>query len=268
MEGIVKSNDPSVVDDAQRFVSRGQMRLGVGWECIEVYPFFNLEDWTPEYAPTWAEIDLLASIVRNQLHENQFQSLDPNVTARREFTALLNEFKKLLDSDPATEEILQQFLNEHSSLLCPTKISVWPKLKIGNRITDFVFKEATGDYLLVELEKSTDRLFLKDGHTSKKLNHAHGQIVDWKRYIEDNLHTVQSELGLHNISSNPNGLIVIGRSKSLTADNRRKLSTMENDNPKIKVMTYDDVHDNAKAVIENLFGPIWDNPGNTQIYYL
>ena len=42
---------------------------------------------------------------------------------------------------------------------------------------------------------------------------------------------------------------------------------MENNSPKLKIMTYDDVYDNAKAAIENLLGPIWDEPGNTQIYY-
>ena len=29
----------------------------------------------------------------------------------------------------------------------------------------------------------------------------------------------------------------------------------------------DDVYENAKAVFENLLGPIWDTGGDTQIYY-
>jgi hypothetical protein len=32
-------------------------------------------------------------------------------------------------------------------------------------------------------------------------------------------------------------------------------------------MTYDDVYDTAKAVIENLLGPISEVGGNTRIYY-
>ncbi len=95
-----------------------------------------------------------------------------------------------------------------------------------------------------------------------------GQIVDWKRYLEDNLVTVQRELGLADISSNPKGLIVIGRSQTLSSENRRKLVSMENESPKVKIMTYDDIYDNAKAIIENLLGPIWDTGGNTQIYYV
>ena len=92
-------------------------------------------------------------------------------------------------------------------------------------------------------------------------------MVDWKRYIEDNLSTVQRELGLTGISSNPKSLIVIGRSNSITPENKRKLITLENESPKTKIMTYDDVLDNVKAVIENLLGPLWDVGGKTEVYF-
>ncbi|MGH7807495.1 MAG: Shedu anti-phage system protein SduA domain-containing protein, partial [Thermodesulfobacteriota bacterium] len=111
-------------------------------------------------------------------------------------------------------------------------------------------------------------LFLKGGGPSRILNHARDQITDWKRYLEDNLPTVQRELGLTGISTNPRSLLVIGRSPSLSPENRRKLLTLENENPKLKIMTYDDVYENTKAVVENLMGPIWDVGGNTQIHYL
>ena len=44
------------------------------------------------------------------------------------------------------------------------------------------------------------------------------------------------------------------------------LQTLENDSPKNKIMTYDDLYENTKAIIENLFGPLWVGAGNTQIY--
>ena|SRR5215472_14122777 len=153
-------------------------------------------------------------------------------------------------------------------LLCPTHIAVWPKLQLGGRVSDFVFREATGDYLLVELERSTHSLFRQDGHPTSELTHAQGQITDWKRYLEDNLTTVQRELNLSSISPNPKSLIVIGRSQSLSPRDRRKLRTMENERPKLKISTYDDIYDAAKAVIENLLGPLWEQTGNTQIYYI
>jgi hypothetical protein len=252
----------------QHFLIRSRVRLPVGWECVEVYPFFNPEQWKPEYASIWAEHDLLGAVVAQQYREAQFQSLDPKASARKEFAELFSRYKELLDSNPDREEILQSFLQDHPAMLCPTLTRAWPKLALGARKTDFVFREAAGDYLLVELEKSTHSLFLKDGHASRELNHARGQITDWKRYIEDNLSTVQRELGLTGISTNPNSLIVIGRSQSLTNENRRKLTTIENETQKTKIMTYDDVLENAKAVVENLLGPIWETSGNTEVYYV
>ena len=134
-------------------------------------------------------------------------------------------------------------------------------------MTDFVFCDATQEYLLVELERSTLPLFRQNGHPTAELTHAHGQIVDWKRYLEDNLQTVQRELGLTGITPSPNALLVIGRSHSLQLKDRRKLQTMASDSPKLRIMTYDDVYENAKAVFENMLGPLWDPGGATQVYY-
>lgn len=260
--------DGGKLGGGKRFLARTILSLPVGWECIEIFPFFDPNHWKPEFAKTWAERDLLASVVVSQFREKQLQQLDPNAATRKELGQLIQLFKNLLDSDPEREEILQSFLKKHPVLLCPAHIRVWSKLPLGARDTDFVFQEATGDYILVELEKSTHRLFRKDGNTNSKLNHAIDQIRNWKRYLEDNLSTVQRELGLSGISSNPNSLIVIGRSRYLTAENKRKLTTVANESPKIRIMTYDDVLKNAKKVIENLLGPLFETFGTTEIFYL
>lgn len=251
-----------------RFVTRTPLRLPVGWECIEIFPFTDVSYWKPEYAYVWAENDLLAAVVAHHQREAEFDTLDPNATARRGFSNLLQEYKRLLDTEPDKEEILQKYLTDHPELLCPASTAIWPKLAIGAHVTDFVFKEVLGDYLLVELEKSTDPLFLKNGDRSKELKHAQDQISEWKRYIADNLSTVRTELNLTDISSNPRSLIVIGRLKYLNATNRRILQTIENDSPKNRIITYDDLYENTKAIIENLLGPLWAEVGNTQIYSL
>lgn len=243
----------------QDFLLRDKVRLPVAWEYFEIYPFLDPDDWKPEYASIWAENDILAAVVSNQFREQRFDQLDPHAGARRALSKILSDFRSLLDSDPDREETLQQFLRDNPVLLCPSQSRGWPKLALGAHKTDFVFQEAAGDYLLVEIERSTLPLFIGNGHTSSELNHAKGQIADWKRYIEDNLTSVQREQGLTGISANPKALVVIGRSSSLSENNRRMLVALENDSPKLKVMTYDDVHDNAKAMIENLLGPITDN---------
>lgn len=249
-------------------LSRMTLNLPVGWECIEIYPFLNLDCWKPEFATFWAENDLLASVLSQQVHEQKFRELDPNVAARKQYRELFRAYKQLLDSNPEKEETLQIFLKENPALLCPTYKKSWPKLALGAKKTDFVFQEAAGDYLLVEIEKSTLPLFVKSGDTSRELNHACNQISDWRRYLEDNLSTVQQELGLNGISTNPKSLIVIGRSNSLTTENKRKLVTLENTSPRIKIMTYDDILENAKAAVENILGTIWETYGNTEVFYL
>jgi hypothetical protein len=262
---LIKTGEP--VEYGRSLVSVANLQLPVGWECIEVYPGNERSAWKSEYAEVWAERDLLAAATSYQFREQTLKTLDPNAEARRQFEGVFVAFKSLLDSDPETEESLQKFLKDNPSLLCPSHIRVWPKLRLGAHQTDFVFHEASGDYLLVELERSTLRPFRRDGHPTAELNHALGQITDWKRYLEDNLATVQRELKLTDISTNPRRLVVIGRSQMLDSDNRRKLRTLENERPKTKILTYDDVLEMAGAVVENLLGPLFFNSGSTRVFF-
>lgn len=259
--------ESGITTPGKPFIARSTIRLIAGWECIEVFPGFKLDAWTADFAPLWAERDVLGAALIAQTMDAQLSALDPRASARRQYAALLADFKTLLDSNPEREQVLQTFLQNNPIILCPTHVRMWPKLPLGATITDFVFRDATQEYILVELERSTLQLFRQDGHATADLTHAQGQIVDWKRYLEDNLQTVQRELGLVGITPNPHGLLVIGRSQSLLTKDRRKLQTMTNESPKLRIMTYDDVYENAKAVFENLLGPMWDTGGDTQIYY-
>jgi hypothetical protein len=254
-------------EKSKPFIIRNKMRLPVGWDFIEVFFSTDISYWKPEYTRVWAENDLLASVVAAQFRERHFHDLDPKAAARTELGNLLGNYKNLLDSVPQREEILQVFLKDHPVLLCPSAIKIRPKLEFGSRITDFVFREASGEYLLVEIEPSTSTLFVKNGDTSSELNHARNQILSWRRYIEDNLHTVQKELDLPGISAHPRALLVIGRSQTIDEKNRRTLVSLENESPSTRILTYDDVYDNAKALIENLLGPLWLSIGTTEIYY-
>lgn len=267
LHGELCAEDGGVTTAAQPFVARSTIHLMAGWECIEVFPGLTLDAWNVDFAPLWAERDVLGAALIAQTKDAQLSVLDPRASARRQYAALLADFKALLDSNPEREQLLQTFLQNNPVILCPTHVKMWPKLPLGATITDFVFRDATQEYMLVELERSTLQLFRQDGHATADLTHAHGQIVDWKRYLEDNLQTVQRELGLAGITPNPHGLLVIGRSQSVLPKDRRKLQTMMNESPKLRIMTYDDVYENAKAVFENLLGPMWDTGGDTQIYY-
>jgi hypothetical protein len=262
---ILSSSDPE--GPKQPFIARSTFRLQAGWDCIEVFIDTDLERWNAERSPLWAEYDILGAALISQTTEAHLISLDPRAATRRLYAAVLHEYKALLDSSPEREQVLQAFLQQHPYLLCPSHTRMWPKLPLGNTVTDFVFLDAQKQYLLVEIERSDRLLFRRDGQPTAELTHAQNQVFDWKRYIEDNLATVQRELGLDGITSNPDALVVIGRSASLDETDHRKLQIMASQSPKLKVITYDDVYANAKAVLENLLGPIWDAGGSTEIYY-
>ena len=161
----------------QEFITKSEIALPVGWECIEVYPSASIDAWKPELAALWAENDLLAnSFIAFQRQEFN-RSLDSRAETRRQFASLLAAFNDLLESEPDREQSLQAFLQANPTLLYPSHVNMWPKLPLGSRETDFVFRDAANDYVLVELERSTLPLFRQDGHPSAKLKAAESGML-------------------------------------------------------------------------------------------
>jgi hypothetical protein len=74
--------------------------------------------------------------------------------------------------------------------------------------------------------------------------------------IGDNRARVEPELGFVGISATPRALVVIGRTAILSDDNRRKIVTMQERQPRLQILTYDDIIANARAVFQRLLGPL------------
>jgi hypothetical protein len=248
----------------QEFVLVARIRLPVGWEAFQLFPPFDLAIWRPDAAQVWAELDLLAASAQQNLRREQLNAIDPRAETRREYANRLMEFQSLLDGPEAN---VQQFLESNPSLLSPTYVQIWKKVALGKRVTDLIFREPPTEYTLVELEAPTRTLFRRDGQQHEDLTHAINQGLDWLRYIEDNLGTVQNELGLTGISSHPRCLIVIGRSAGLSDENKRKLATIQRESPRLRILTYDDLLITATQTISNLLGSISRTEGAVEIYY-
>lgn len=267
MSGVVVPSDPKSagnIDKTREFLAKGTIKLRVGWQALEVYPAFQAEYWKPEFASLWAETDLLAAVARRQFADTQLAAIDPNVPARRAFKTVLDELARLLDGP---EEPAHQFLKKHPEIISPTNTAAWSKLPLGNHVTDFVFREPSNDYLLVEIESPLREVFRRDGQQREELTHAFNQIIDWRIFIEDNLRKAQEEMGLVGISSNPRSLIVIGRSAALTDGDHRKLATLQSQIPRLRILTYDELIQSSKAMAENLFGPLDITGENVEIFY-
>lgn len=171
-------------------------------------------------------------------------SLNEEIIAR--FRALLEQGK--------TEQEVHEFLEEHPVLLDAGAVEAISKHKLGTEyVTDFVLRQVNGDYILVEIEKSSDRLFTSKGRIHSQLTDALSQVRDFQRWVHDNLAYARTQLpGI----TRPRGMVVIGRSAELTDEHRRNLDE-ENFSRRghVEILTYDDLLERAGAIYANLISP-------------
>jgi hypothetical protein len=164
---------------------------------------------------------------------------------------MLEEFANLLDSSPEKEEILHQFLVKHPILLDPLALEVRSKQELGSEfVTDFVIKRFNDEYVLVEIEKSTDRIFTASGRLHSQLTDAISQVRDFQAWIHDNVAYARTKLeGIRR----PEGLVVIGRTSQLNSKDRVRLDE-ENFSRRghIRIVTFDELLEQARAVYRNL----------------
>lgn len=248
---------------SQPFIATSCVVLPVGWVAFQVYRDTDLDLWDPAQAPWWAERDLLETLAKTNATKLDLARYDGRSEARREVVALLREFASLLDGP---EEPAHQFLKAHPEFICPTAERVWSKLPFGERVSDFVVRQAPDDYELVEIEAPHRELFRRDGQQREELTHAINQIWDWLGYIQRNHRDVEERLGLRGISTTPRCLVVIGRAAALSVANREKLATISSAIPKLRIMTYDDVIVSAATAFERVLGPLGSR-GNFEYFF-
>lgn len=246
------------------FITQMPVRLPVGWNAIDVYAPFLPEQWEDNNTTNWAMSDIFGIVARRHIEESKWSRLDPDVSTRERLAAILEAGVQLF-REP--EQKLQTFLEANSFILCGSYTKVWRKMPFGKTVSDFVFRQGDGSYLLVEIERPDRHLLRGDGQQHNDLTHAINQITDWRRYIEDNLATVRSELGLAGITSSPNMLVVIGRSTELDNERRRKLQAIQDQMPKLRILTWDDLFLEAKSGLEAILGPLPPAESSVRTYF-
>ncbi|HMJ46662.1 MAG TPA: Shedu anti-phage system protein SduA domain-containing protein [Ferruginibacter sp.] len=166
----------------------------------------------------------------------------------------LNEFNILLDKPGVHEKRdIHPFLKKHTFILSPFAALILSEQQIGigkQFQIDFLIRRPNGTYVLIEIENPRHKLFTKSGSLTSAASHAVGQIEDWQEWIEDNLPSVQRKYP--DISS-PEGILIIGRSASLTNDDRKKLKRKNiNTRGRMTILTYDDLITDAKAYLKSI----------------
>lgn len=118
------------------------------------------------------------------------------------------------------EASYQQLLTEYPAFLAFLVTGNWatyviPKQKLGNQYeTDYLVlgENSLGpQWIAVEIESPRHKLLTKDGRLRKEVSHAVDQIKDWRDWLSENVAYARSELHLHGINNQIDGLVIIGR---------------------------------------------------------
>ena len=239
------------LESGRDFQVRKTVTLPLYWDAISIFAWATPEIWREANFQQLAERHFFETAFQSMKGEFLWLQQNSQTRLREYYKKIVDEFGILLERTDTTEEQLQQFLTRHPEVISPGYKRVLPKQALGAHVTDFIIEERTGEYLLVELESPTRRLFTSSGHEAADLTHARGQIHDWVRYIQDNKPTVERELKLTGISASPRALIVIGRAVKLSAANRRKLQVGTD---KTEIYTYDDLKEKFSGTVESFVG--------------
>ena len=160
----------------------------------------------------------------------------------------------LLDrTDVHEKRDVHPFLVEHTYFLHPALETIVsePAIGVGTEFRpDFIIREATGEYILVEIENPKRPLFTKRGDFTADVSHAVQQVEDWQEWMEQNLPTAQRRYP--DIIS-PRGLIVIGRCSNLSQKERQKLARRNiNTRGRLELLTYDDLILRTRAYVAGI----------------
>lgn len=200
-----------------------------------------------------AVIDFQLAFLGIQLREQNStpEKAETSADTIKKLRDISSKFEVLLN-DAEREEDLQIFLKENPMVLHPTA-EVIPKKKLGEDfITDFVLvtpSDQGSTYTLVEIEKSSHPVLVKDNSLSSQTNHAIKQTRDWDIWLEQNKAYLQNKLpGFET----PKYMVVIGRGTTLDDTAKAYLRSYNRDWKNIELLTFDDVLVRFNGVISAL----------------
>jgi hypothetical protein len=239
-----------------------------GGDTVRAFPWLFTDIWLGELSWEIARIGLSDALaVSDLLGLNELAS-GPPIPAPKvvevktdqpllPLERIIDEFEALIAKDDVDEvrDVLP-FLGkaEHWVILSPTAQHVWPEKMLGNKWrVDFVVRESDGTYTAIEVESPNKRLY-KTGQAVEpyaEWTHAEQQVRDYCNFIDMNRDYVEREEGLAGILR-PRGLVIIGRRERLTKEGKQKLAERNADNGRYQTITFDDLLDRAKAVVQRL----------------
>ncbi|MEZ4918456.1 MAG: DUF4263 domain-containing protein [Saprospiraceae bacterium] len=194
----------------------------------------------------------VVSIIREVINE-ELQHLSNAQKTLQLIEIGISQLEGLLKSSVRNENALQTCITENPILFGLEYKRVIPKHQLGSDYElDYALEKHSGHFDIVEIESSTLSLFNKRGDPSNHLIHAEQQVLDWFEWVDR--HYGYSREKLENFYS-PTGYIVIGRGDKLNSQQNNKiLRRNKMFNGKVNILTYDDLLEKAKKIMEILKG--------------
>lgn len=225
-------------------IDSGEVVWQSPWHKLEIVST-RLEDWSNTKAAEQATRDVHTFVAS---HLMKLKGQDPTVVLER-IKGIIDGFEELLHTNP-DEAACQDYLEANPVLLSQTALRVTPKVELGSEyVTDFVIEEALQQYTMVEIESPRHKLFTRRGDPTKHVTHALRQTEDWRSWVHDNVAYARQALpGI----TDPECLVVIGRSVDLTEREKMALQRKNLELSRIKIVTYDELVNTALRHVENL----------------
>lgn len=184
--------------------------------------------------------------VRLQQKLSTFMPSEPTSTDRLE--ALYIAFTRLLADHQTAEKDLHQFIKNNPAMVDSYLASMYSEVQIGAYRADLVvrYEQLDKRVWLIELERHDEEIFKKSNRLRHKINHAVQQVEDWIRSIREGVKPIPEWLDRSFI---PEGAVVVGRRRDLTSEQVEALFNI-NSNRAVKIITYDDLLERLKRLIE------------------
>lgn len=166
--------------------------------------------------------------------------------------------EELLESGVTDEEPFQTLLTLYPTLLASTVVGGWktyviPKPRLGSQfVPDFLVLGMSSigpQWVTVELEAPRHEILIKDGSLSGPTRHGVKQVQDWREWLTSNVAYAQTELGLHGITNQAPGLVIIGREDPKADRDAARAQSAEGAN--IAIRTWDWLLRHARNLSEN-----------------
>lgn len=191
-----------------------------------------------------------ATVDKDDLLQRKVSALRPKLSQSAKFEQNFIELCRLLGRVGTREKDLHRFLKQHTQVLDSHVAAVYSEVRIGKYRADLVLQYRQSDkrVVLVELEPHSAQIFTKRNSQRHKVTHAVQQVRDWIREIHNNASNLPQWLAGNYTAE---GMVVIGRSKDLTQD-QKDILMANNATSDIKILTYDDLLERFQRLIEVL----------------